>query len=137
MDDPRTTAKHCAGIRRDGQPCAAPMLDDGPYCFAHDPSKAAARQAARRKGGHNRGAIVRLRGLVPPRLLSVYDELEAALNEVHVGALPPARALAMAAVARAMVAVLQAGEQEERLRTVEARLGTQPQKGPSYELSAR
>jgi hypothetical protein len=123
MDDPRTTATHCAGIRRDGQPCAAPMLDDGPYCFAHDPSKAAARQTARRKGGHNRGSIVRLRGLVPPRLLSVYDELEAALSEVHRGALPPARAVAMAALARAMVAVLVAGETEQRIRDLEAKAG--------------
>jgi hypothetical protein len=51
----------------------------------------------------------------------VYDRLETALGEVHDGTLKPGQAVAMAAVAPAMVAVLQAGELEERLRVLEGR----------------
>jgi hypothetical protein len=122
MDGERTIPKHCAGTRKDGQPCQGPVLDSGAYCFTHDPTRAAERQAARQKGGHHRGAITRLRGLVPPRLLPIFDLLETALGEVHDGRLAPAQAAAMAALARAMVAVLQAGEVEQRLRELEGRV---------------
>src|SRR5687767_12346079 len=104
----------CTGQRRDGQPCRAPALPDSPYCFAHCPERAAARQAAYQRGGQNRANLRRLRRLVPPRLVTVYEQLEVALGEVHDGRLDPKQAVAMAALARAMVAVLTAGELEER-----------------------
>ncbi len=121
MDDSRSTPKHCAGVRKDGQPCQGPVLDGGAYCFAHDPARVAERQAARQRGGHNRGAVVRLRNLCPPRLVPVFDQLEKALGEVHDGTLAPSQAVAMASLARAMCAILTAGELEERLRAVEGR----------------
>src|SRR5262245_41562823 len=94
----------CWAIRRDGQPCQAPALADG-LCFAHSPAQAAARAAGHAKGGQHRASIVRLRGLCPPKLVSVYETLERALSEVHAGTLKPAQAIAMASLARAMVAV--------------------------------
>jgi hypothetical protein len=116
-----TNPKHpCRATRRDGQPCQAPALADG-LCFAHTPSQAAARAAGQAKGGRHRASVVRLRGLVPPRLIVVYEQLETALGEVHDGELEPRAAVAMAALARAMVAVLTAGETEERLRALEGR----------------
>lgn len=113
-----TKPNQCAATRKDGQPCRAQVLESG-YCFAHDPARKEQRDAARSAGGHNRANIVRLRGLVPPRLTSVYDSLEAALGEVHSGDLEPGRAQAMASLARAMVHVLTAGEMEERMRKLE------------------
>lgn len=121
MDQPRSIPKHCAGTRKDGQPCTGPALGASAYCFAHDPSKAEARQAARLAGGRNRGAVVRLRRLVPPRLVPIFNTLEQALEEVHDGTLTPSQAVAMASVARAMVAVLHGGELEERVRELERR----------------
>ena len=59
---------------------------------------------------------------MPPRLLATFNRLEEALEEVHAGVLPPARAQAMAAVAGAMIRVLTAGEMEERLRNMEERI---------------
>src|SRR4051794_6788180 len=111
--------KHCTGIRRDGQPCQGPALDGGAWCYTHDPARAAERQAARQKGGHNRAALVRLRGLCPPRLVAVYDQLETALVEVHDGTLKPGQATAMASLATALVRVLSAGELEDRVRKLE------------------
>lgn len=112
-------AKQCAGIRRDGQRCAAPVMGAGPHCFAHDPARAADRDAARRKGGRNSSRVARIHGLLPPRLLPLFDQLEQALADVLSGSLDPRQATAAAAVGRAMVSALQAGELEERLRRVE------------------
>lgn len=123
MDETPSVPKQCESARRDGQRCRAPSLPDSTYCFGHDPRRAAARAAGRQRGGTNKAGIVRLRRLVPPRLVAVYNRLETALGEVHDGTLKPGQAVAMAALARAMVAVLQAGELEERVRKLEAQAG--------------
>ena len=119
---PPTIRKQCAATRRDGQRCQAPALPDSEHCFAHAEHLAANRQAAREKGGRHKASVVRLRGLMPPRLVPVFETLEAALGEVHAGTLDPKRAQAMASLARAMVAVMTAGELEERMREVETQL---------------
>ena len=112
-------SNRCGSPKKDGTPCAAvQVLADG-KCFAHSAVTAAARAAGNRRGGHNSAKIVRLRGAVPPRLMPIFDTLEAALAEVHAGELEPKRAAAMAALARALVAVLTAGELEERVRRLE------------------
>lgn len=115
---PPTVPNRCRATRRDGAPCSAPALGSG-WCFAHDPDLAAQRAAARKSGGKNSSKIVRLRGLVPPRLVNVYDKLEQALGDVESGQLDPKQANSMANLARAMVAVLTAGELEERVRKLE------------------
>jgi len=115
-----STSDHpCRGIRRDGTRCQARPLPGSVWCFSHDPDRTAQRDAGRRKGGRNRSNQARLRGLVPPRLVAVYDRLEAALEEVHDGTLDPRAAGAMAAISRAMVSVLTAGELEARVRELE------------------
>ena len=118
--------KRCLAPRKDGQPCPVTVLVDGRYCFAHSPKLHAGRTEARRRGGRNRATAVRLRGLMPPRLAPVFDRLEAALEETHTGELDPKQAQAMAALARAMVAVLTSGELEERLRRLEETTRVEP-----------
>ena len=133
MDEARSGAsaansrQPCSASRRDGRPCGAPALPGSRFCFTHDPARAGERSEARAKGGRNRAHVVRLRGLVPPRLAGVFDRLEGALVEVHDGRLDPKVASAMAALARAMVSVLTAGELEERVRNIEERLARQAQ----------
>src|SRR3954470_19174373 len=97
------------------------MVGPDGYCFAHSPARAAERATVQGRGGAHRASVVRLRRLCPPRLVGVFEQLETALDEVHKGTLPASRALGMAALARAMVAVLSAGELEERLRELERR----------------
>ena len=109
----------CRATKKDGTPCPAPALTDGGLCYAHDPECAAERKAARARGGRNRSNLVRLRNLGPPRLVPIYNKLEDALEEVHKGTLSPQQATAMAAVARALAALLQAGELEQRVRELE------------------
>src|SRR5437868_422332 len=97
MSEPsRSNTNQCTGTRRDGSRCGAPVAGPAGLCFTHDPAKADERSAARRRGGRNRASVVRLRGLVPPRLVPIFDKLEAALDEVHTGYLDPKRATAMA-----------------------------------------
>lgn len=81
------------------------------------------RREARAKGGRNSARVLRLQGLIPPRLMPVYDRLEKALGEVHSGNLESKQATAMAALARAMVTVLTSGELEERVREIESKIG--------------
>ncbi len=105
--------------RRDGRPCQGLALPGRQYCFNHDPALVERRLQGQRKGGAHSAKIIRLRSLVPPRLVPIFDTLESALGEVHSGDLDPKQATAMASLARAMVAVLQAGELEERVRRLE------------------
>lgn len=109
----------CAGLRRDGHGCGAPALAGDGWCYSHHPHRVEERTAARQRGGRNRATAARLRALLPPRLIPVYERLEGALGGVLDGTLDPRQATAAAAVARAMVAVLVSGELEARVRKLE------------------
>lgn len=109
----------CHATRRDGERCGSTIVLPSGFCAMHDPARRDENAAARSKGGKHSATVVRLRGLLPPRLIPVFERLETALEEVHSGDLDPRAATAMASLGRALVAVLQAGELEERLRNVE------------------
>lgn len=115
-----STRKHCQSLTRAGEPCQSFALPDSRFCFSHDPERAEQRLAAREKGGRNRSNLQRAKASAPARLLPVYDALEAALEDVLAGSLPPARATAAATIGRALVSLLQAGELEEKVRRLEA-----------------
>jgi len=124
----------CKSKARSGEPCHAFALEDG-YCFSHSPSLGDKRRKARAKGGKNSARAVRLRCLIPPRLVSVYDKLETALDQVHTGKLESKQATAMAALARAMVAVLTTGELEQRVRDIEAKIGGKYESGKTNQTT--
>src|SRR6266508_1789124 len=46
--------RRCAYAKADGQPCRMAPLHDRPYCFSHDPERAAEAAEARRLGGLRR-----------------------------------------------------------------------------------
>jgi hypothetical protein len=115
-----TERKRCNATRADGQPCGAWARASG-LCFAHDPALAGERDQARRAGGRNSARRERLQGMVPPRLIPLFDDLETALKEVRAGSLTPAQGNAIASLARALVTVMTAGELEERVRRLEGR----------------
>lgn len=120
----RSDAKRpkCQGTRKDGEPCGAFALPGSPWCFAHNPGQDERRAAARQKGGRNSSKLARLQAALPPALRELYGTLVEALGQVHEGALPPGRAQAMAALARTIVSVLQAGDLEARMVEVEQAL---------------
>ncbi len=112
----------CIAQRTDGQPCSQKARPGRPYCWAHDPELQAARLEGARKGGKNKATAVRLAKLVPADLKSVFEKLQDALRATEAGDMDPRIANAMANVARAMVAVVDAGQVAERLAEVEAML---------------
>lgn len=112
----------CRGQRKDGRRCPAAVVLASGYCWAHDPTLAEQRLAARQAGGAARSTSARVRRLMPPHITAVFDQLEAALHDVLTGTLPPPQANAAANVARAMLAAYTAGEVEEQLRLLQAKL---------------
>ena len=115
----------CAGRNTAGDPCEAqPVRPDG-YCWWHSPAAAAEREEARRRGGHNRSNKQRAKRQLPAEPMTA-DELHAWLGivfkRVIVGQVEPNVATAAASVAKAMVAVAEAGaveRLEERLAELE------------------
>ena len=93
----------------------------GELCIGDAPGA----QEARRKGGAATSRAARAAKLIPSRLRPVAVILEAALTEVHDGTLSPNQGTAIASLAGALIRVVQAGEMEERLRSLEARVSTE------------
>jgi hypothetical protein len=111
--------EQCRALTKDGQRCRGNVVDSEGFCFSHSPQLAEQRRKGCSQGGKHKSSIVRLEKLMPERLAPVYSRLEEVLDQLHRGCLDPKVAHAMAAVARVMVSVLQVGEMEERLRTLE------------------
>ena len=111
--------RRCRGTTRGGAPCQAPPYaigEDG-YCWAHSPANAEARREAQAKGGRQKASAARLDRLVPATLLDALDEVRG--EDGQAPALSPQQAQAMAALARAAVAVYQVAEIEPRLAKLE------------------
>lgn len=117
----------CQATTKRGRPCQAPAGPDG-YCFWHSPARAAERAQARRKGGQARhGRAVRhITEDTPPTALQTPEDaltvLEHALGVAL--ALEPSHAQvrALTSLALAALRVHEAGELEQRLAALEARL---------------
>jgi hypothetical protein len=116
--------RRCAYAKADGQPCQMAPLRDRPYCFAHDPERAAEAAEARRLGGMRRrkeGTIAvayDLPGLDTVvgirRLLDIVVTDGVGLDN----GIPRLRVLISTAVAA--MNLLKVGELEERLAALEA-----------------
>jgi hypothetical protein len=110
--------EHCPALTKTGRACRGWALPDTGLCIAHSP------QAAqwRTRGGVAHANANRAEKLLPSRLRPITEGLERAFRDVLAGDVDPRTATAAATVAAAIVRVYQAGEQEERLRDIEADL---------------
>ena len=111
----------CKATRRDGTPCRSPAESIGPdgYCWAHSPAKRDERRAARAKGGERRSNASRASAALPKDLADVRDALLRTLSGLEGGEVRPQTATAMAAVARAIVALQEAGALERATAALE------------------
>ena len=121
------TRRCCRFPRSDGQPCQMPPQHERPYCFAHDPERAAEAAEARRMGGLRRrkeGTIAvayDLPGLdTADGVRRIFEIVRADLlgQENTIG-----RARALIAVGVAATNLLKASDYEERLAALEAVVG--------------
>lgn len=114
----------CHGIKANGQRCGGFAGKSG-YCFNHDPNTTEQQKyAVRASGGKATSTTAKMQRMLPPRLRAVFERLDTAMVDVVEGNLSTGRATALAALASASVRVLQAGEFEERLRTLEHASGS-------------
>ena len=118
--------RRCAGAKADGQPCLMAPLIERPYCFAHDPDRAAEAAEARRLGGMRRrkeGTIAvaydlpGLDSVVGIRRLLDIVVTDSVGLENGIG-----RLRVILATASAATALLKVGELEDRLAVLEAAL---------------
>ena len=124
------TRRRCGFPRSDGQPCQMPPQHERPFCFSHDPERAADAAEARRMGGLRRrkeGTIAvayDLPGLDTVvgirRLLDIVVTDGVGLDN----GIPRLRVLISTAVAA--MNLLKVGELEERLAALEAVVGHHP-----------
>lgn len=112
----------CSANRKDGTPCQAAARPGKRFCWAHDPSLNEQRDQARRTGGANRSTVARARKAGPSGIAALMNTLEQALADLLAGNLDARQASAAASLARAIVAIHQAGEMELRLRELERAL---------------
>ena len=115
-------AEGCTATTQGGAPCNAQAWQEE-LCRWHHPSLAAERKEWSRKGGHERSNASRARKALPRDLRDTLDALYRVLQGVEDGTVEPARANAVATVARAIVAVQEVGELERRLGELESRAG--------------
>jgi hypothetical protein len=109
--------QRCPAIRKGGERCSGYAAVGG-YCIGHSPDAA----EARRKGGYASSRARRAQKLMLARLRPISDLIEHAIQEVHDGGLPASSASAMGSLATALLKLYQAGELEERLRNLEAKV---------------
>ena len=116
----------CTATTASGKHCQAPAQQGRPFCFAHDPERAAERADARRRGGYNRRTPkAGDPDGYPTRLRSVGDVqavLEAALRDTVQQENSGQRTQALVRLAHGALKALEVGDLEERLAALEARL---------------
>ena len=117
--DAGTKPGRCSAVTKDGRPCAALARPGRPTCPWHDAELAAERRAWARRGGAGRSSVARARKELPKTLADVAPILYRTLVALERGAMEPARASAMAAVARSLVVVAEASDLEQRVAELE------------------
>lgn len=116
----------CKGKNASGGICGARPQPGLKYCQWHDPAREEERAQWRREGGKARSHARRAARELEAQSAQMSDlkgALFRALRRVEKGQLEPDVAHSMATLSRAIVAVNQAHELEERLTALEARAG--------------
>ncbi len=118
----------CRGTNAAGKLCSARAQPGRAWCQWHDPDREAERAQWRSQGGKSRSTrntAARELRKYPTDMGSLRGTLFHVLKRVEGGDLEPNVGNSIATIARAIVAVSQSVEVEERLATLEARAGIQ------------
>lgn len=122
--DSHQLAGQCKALRKDGDRCRARAVAGGELCTFHSVPDEERRLRSVRGGQarSNRARAAKALEEAGQDFASLRNLLFAALRDVRSGSLEPSRASAMSGLARAILSVSEAGELEERLAAVEAKL---------------
>ncbi len=112
----------CAGITREGKPCAADVQRESEYCVFHDPAKMETVLEARRAGGKV-GKDRYLPDGAPLVVVRTANDVltlvELAANSVLLGALDSRRGSCIAQLASVALKAIEVGELQERIEKME------------------
>ena len=117
----------CSATNNDGGPCNAQGWRDG-LCRWNHPALEAERAEGRRRGGSQSSNRARARKQYAGEVLTLREVqglLSKTLKDVIEGSVETGVATAAASVARAIAAVAQVGDLEERIAELEAAAGVQ------------
>jgi hypothetical protein len=124
----------CTAIKQGGERCRTVPLRDRPFCFWHDPEQAEAATEARRLGGLRRRREGTLQGAYEfdglGSVLDIRRLLEIAVMDALGLDNSIARARVLIAAALAGARLLEVGELEERVRSLEAALSSRTVANP-------
>ncbi len=118
----RMKPERCAAIAASGQPCSAVPRPGRPFCLWHDPEATEARREISRKGGQGRSNRARTRKQLGTDALSMPEVaglLSLTLRGVIAGRFEPGVGNSVASLARALTAVHEATELEDRIAALE------------------
>lgn len=116
----------CKATNASGQPCQAQAIKSSEYCFTHDTPSAAARQAARKRGGYRRRVGHTGNPSSLPEQVKTIDDVLKVLNYALKESLPlensVQRGRLIVAICSAFVDAIKTGELENRLAAIESAL---------------
>ncbi len=118
--------ERCQATAASGQPCSATPRPGRPFCLWHDPEAEEARRELSRKGGAARSNRARAAKRLPPEAMSLTElqgVLSSVLRDVIAGKTEPGVGNCAAGLGRAIAAIAQVADLEERLTELEAAAG--------------
>src|SRR5918994_3232969 len=101
-------AHRCAGLRRDGTPCAATVVGEQTYCWHHDPANKQARKTIASNAARSKTK--------PPRIVQIQGDIQDTIEQVKRGKLPTNKAAVMLT---GYGVLIRACEQERRQRELD------------------
>ncbi len=116
----------CLGQNKDGSACQAKPRPGTSHCPWHDEALVGQRRAWSQKGGRSRSTKARTAKRLPSEVMTLTElqgVLCVVLRDVIDGKTEPAIGNCAAGLARAIAAVAQAGDLEERITGLEAAAG--------------
>jgi hypothetical protein len=125
--------RQCLHVKPDGSRCRANGRPASGLCFAHDPTLACKREAARRAGGRKRAAKA---AVLPPdtpdlalaSMADVASLLAATINQTRRGQLDPKVANCVGYLGSVLVKTLEQSDLERRILMLEATEAARQQK---------
>lgn len=125
----------CTSRRADGRPCRATPMTDEPFCFWHSPQTAEDADQARRLGGAHRRKKKTIATVYGVQGLRAIEDLQSLLETATFETLALdnsiSRNRALAGMVATAAKLIEVGELEERLATLEAaRAASSPSADP-------
>jgi len=129
--------QRCAHAHPSGKSCGGFAVAGSRFCFAHDPTQAAKRDAARRRGGQAGRVVTLAESSIPVRSLGdVLALVEATINDVRAGRVDVRVANAVGYLANVAMKAIEQSDLEAHLEALESVLEPERRRAVSLRREA-